>query len=163
MKSLEFIKAGLAEFFYPCIVSSLLELPSPSSLCSPYNRPMNPRDKVLRQGIWLHSESWFEAGGDGVLSWKQLEIHSPWTKTPRIAGQLREEAGPCTDLRFFVPEVRRLPLPHMCKKGSLEAKGESCQGMLYPDAFSVGSIYACAHMERSLDTPSMECEPGKSK
>ena len=24
-------------------------LPSPSSLCSPHHRPMNPRDEVLRQ------------------------------------------------------------------------------------------------------------------
>ena len=31
---------------------------SPSSLCSPHDRPMNLRDKVLRQGIWLYSESW---------------------------------------------------------------------------------------------------------
>ena len=31
---------------------------SPSSLCSPHDRPMNLRDKVLRQGIWLFSESW---------------------------------------------------------------------------------------------------------
>ena len=37
----------------------------------------------------------------------------------------------------------------MCRKCSLEAKGESCQGMFYPDAFSVGSIlakrYVCTH------------------
>ena len=50
----------------------------------------------------------------------------------RIAGQLREEAGPCTDHIFLVPKVRGPPFPHMHRKGSLEAKEESCQGMFYP-------------------------------
>ena len=31
---------------------------SPGSLCSLHDRPMNLRDKVLKQGIWLYSESW---------------------------------------------------------------------------------------------------------
>ena len=30
---------------------------SPSSLCSPYDRPVNPRDEVLRQAIRLCSEN----------------------------------------------------------------------------------------------------------
>ena len=30
---------------------------SPSSLCSPYDRPVNPRDEVLRQGKRLYLES----------------------------------------------------------------------------------------------------------
>ena len=32
-------------------------LVSPSLLCLPYDRPMNPRDKVLRQGKQLYLES----------------------------------------------------------------------------------------------------------
>ena len=31
---------------------------SPSSLCSPQERPINARDEVLRGGIWVYSESW---------------------------------------------------------------------------------------------------------
>ena len=64
------------------------------------------------------------------------------THTHKIAGQLREEAGPCTDHIFLVPKVRRHPRAYMGRKCSLEAKGESCQGMFYPDTFSVGSILA---------------------
>ena len=30
---------------------------SPSSLCSPYDRPVNPRDKLLSQGRRLYLES----------------------------------------------------------------------------------------------------------
>ena len=30
---------------------------TPSSLCLPYDRPMNPRDEVLRQGKRLYLES----------------------------------------------------------------------------------------------------------
>ena len=44
----------------------------------------------------------------------------------------REEAGACTDHIFLVSKVRKPPWPHMHRGGSLEAKGESCQGMLYP-------------------------------
>ena len=31
---------------------------------------------------------------------------------------------------------------HMCRKGSLEVEGQSCQGMFYPQAFAVESIMA---------------------
>ena len=31
---------------------------SPNSLCSPHERPVNPRDEVLRQGVRLYLESW---------------------------------------------------------------------------------------------------------
>ena len=36
----------------------VLVLLSPSSPFSPHDRPVNPRDEVLRQGIQLYSESW---------------------------------------------------------------------------------------------------------
>jgi len=46
-------------------------------------------------------------------------------------------------------KVKRPPQPHRCRKGALEAKGESYQGMFYSDAFSVGSVLAkrcvCTH------------------
>ena len=44
----------------------------------------------------------------------------------------REEAGTCIDHIFLVSKVRRPPRPHLHREGSLEAKGESCQGMFYP-------------------------------
>ena len=50
----------------------------------------------------------------------------------RAAGQSREEAGPCPDHISLIPEVRGPPQSHMRRKGSLEVKGELCQGMLYP-------------------------------
>ena len=56
------------------------------------------------------------------------------------AGQLREDAGPCPEHIFL--KVRRPPRPYMCRKGSLEAQGELCQGLFYPDSFSVKSILA---------------------
>ena len=43
------------------------------------------------------------------------------------------------------------------QKGSLEVKGEWCQGMLYPQAFAVES------MGGSWDAQNMDCEPGKSE
>ena len=58
----------------------------------------------------LESTPGVEAGGRWAASppprMKQLEIHSLVTKTPRIVGQLRKEAGPCTDHIFLTPEVR---------------------------------------------------------
>ena len=65
----------------------------------------------------------------------------------RTAGQLREAAGPCSDHIFL--EVRRLPWPYMSNKGSLEARGEFCQGMFYPDTLLVESILAkrCVHTQ----------------
>ena len=47
----------------------------------------------------------------------------------RIAGQLKEEAGACTDHIFLVPEVSRPPQPHMHIKAPWRSKGELCQGM----------------------------------
>ena len=44
----------------------------------------------------------------------------------RIAGQLREAAGPCTGHIFLVSKVRRPSRPHMGRTGSLEAKRVSC-------------------------------------
>ena len=40
----------------------------------------------------------------------------------RIAGQIREETGPCPDHIFLILEVRRPPQPYMHRKGSLEVK-----------------------------------------
>ena len=60
----------------------------------------------------------------------------------RIAGQLRDEGGPCTDHIFLIPKVRRPPQPHTHKKCSLEAKGELCQVMFHPYAFVRDSILA---------------------
>ena len=73
----------------------------------------------------------------------------------RTAGQLREGAGPCSDHMFLGPEVRRPPRPHRHRKGSLETKGESCQGMFYPDTFAAGSVLA----KRCMGTPmrSLRC------
>ena len=49
----------------------------------------------------------------------------------RIAEQLREVAGPCTDHIFLVSKVRRPSRPDVGRTGSLEAQRESCQGMFY--------------------------------
>ena len=57
----------------------------------------------------------------------------------RIAGQLKEESGPCQDHIFLVLSQETLQ-PHRHRKDSLETKGEPCQGMFYPDTFSVKSI-----------------------
>ena len=40
----------------------------------------------------------------------------------------------------------------MCRKGSLEAEGQSCQGMFYPQAFAVESIVAEMY-EHTWDEP----------
>ena len=47
----------------------------------------------------------------------------------RIAGQLRQEAGPCPDHIYLILEVRRPPQPHMHIKAPWRSKGELCQGM----------------------------------
>ena len=73
--------------------------------------------------------------GKAIGDWFSIARHS---KT--IAGQLREEAGPCKDHVFLIPKVRRPPWPHMHRRSSLEANGKSCQGMFYLDAFLVRSI-----------------------
>ena len=58
----------------------------------------------------------------------------------RIAGQLREEAGRCPDHVFLILKVRRAPQAHTRTKAPWRAKGEQCQGMLYPHAFAVEPI-----------------------
>ena len=63
----------------------------------------------------------------------------------RIAGHLREKAGPSPDHIFLILKVRRPPWPHMRRK-ALEAKGQFCQGVLYPETFLVESMTEmCVH------------------
>ena len=64
-----------------------------------------------------------------------------WNSKTRIAGQLREEARP-------ILQAKRPPWPHIRKKGSLESIAEFCQGIFYPDAFSVGSILTDMRVHR---------------
>lgn len=47
----------------------------------------------------------------------------------RIAGQLREEARPCSDHVFLVPGVQETLLTTLAEKGSLEVKGGIMSGM----------------------------------
>ena len=67
----------------------------------------------------------------------------------RIAGQLREESGPCPDDIFLSQETS---LTIHVQKGSLEAKGgyvKGCSPPICPYVFVVGSILAkrcmCTH------------------
>ena len=61
---------------------------SPSSLCSPHNSPVKPRDEVLKQGIQLYSEgSLTEKLADWslrviILSWSGCQILT-FTKSGR--------------------------------------------------------------------------------
>ena len=73
--------------------------------------------------------------------------------------------GPAQDHVFLIMEVRRPPLTTYMHKGSLEAKGELCQGIFYPDTFSVKFMLRdpCSHMWGSWDIWNMDCEPGKLK
>ena len=41
-----------------CVCVWICVLLSPSSLCSPHDRGINPRDMVFRQEIQFHLESW---------------------------------------------------------------------------------------------------------
>ena len=41
----------------------------------------------------------------------------------RIAGQLKEGAGPCPDHIFLILKVRRPPRPHMCRKDPWRSSG----------------------------------------
>ena len=41
----------------------------------------------------------------------------------RIAGPLWEEAGPCSDYTFFLPEVRTPPPPYMHREAFWRSKG----------------------------------------
>ena len=66
----------------------------------------------------------------------------------RIAGQLR--GGGWALLRPHISRSQETSLTIHAQKGSLEAKGEFCQGMFYPDTFWVESILAkrCVHTHR---------------
>ena len=81
---------------------------------------------------------------------KQLEIHSLLMETPRQE-QREIKGGSWTLQRTHISHsrVRRPSQPQMCRKGSLETKLESSQGMFYPEVFSVGSILAkiCMHTQ----------------
>lgn len=84
----------------------------------------------------------FQGGGWAPSRVAQLEIHPLWTETQRQekAGQFREKAGPCPQ-HISHSQSQETSQPDMSRKGSLEAKQESCQGMFYPDAF-FGKILA---------------------
>ena len=71
---------------------------------------------------------------------KQLEVHPLLIKTPkmRTARRLTEEAGPCPDLILLIHEVR-LPRTTHAQKAPYKPRGLQCQGMLYLNAFAVGS------------------------
>ena len=90
-----------------------------------------------------------------------------WNSKMRLAGQLRQEAGPWPDPIPLIPEVKRPPWQHMHIKGSLEATGELCsRDVPYSYAFIVIPTLvndACIHMGRFWDISNMDCEPGKSK
>ena len=128
------------------------------------------------QGIWLRgmkllsfpqSWSWHwgssQMGPQGKAMGDSFSVDQN-TKT-KIAGWLGGKVGPCTDHIFLIPKVRRPPQPHTHKKCSLEAKGELCQGVFYPDTFSVKFMLRdpCSHMWGSWDIRNMDCEPGKLK
>ena len=50
----------------------------------------------------------------------------------RRAGQLREEAVPCPDHVFLIPEVRRSPQPHVCRKAPRRSKGVTATNAKLP-------------------------------
>ena len=52
----------------------------------------------------------------------------------RIAGQLREEAGPCTDHIFLIPKVKRPPQTHMAQKRLLRSQ----RGVMSRDVLPIG-------------------------
>ena len=98
-----------------------------------------------------------------------------WNSKRRLAGQLREEAGPCPDHTLFIPEVRRPPWPHTRRKAPWRSKGNDAKPTLslaqstyfsflksgdLPDHTCAGRLLegqrgVCTHMEGSWDTPSM--------
>ena len=69
---------------------------------------LEPRPAAL--GAWSLSH-WTEAGDTGVTPSKAIGDSFPegQNSKTRIAGQLREEAGPSSDHIFLIPEVRRPP------------------------------------------------------
>ena len=82
----------------------------------------------------------------------------------RIAGQLRP-GGLISP--YFLLSSQETALTAHAQKGSLEAKGEQCQGMFYPDAFSVKSILAKRCMQHTWESPETHQfdtpEPDKAK
>ena len=50
-----------------------------------------------------------------------------WNSKTKIAGQLREMAGPCPDHRFLIIGVRRPPWPHMYRKTPWRSKGSDAK------------------------------------
>lgn len=90
-----------------------------------------------------------------------------WTETPRqdIPDQITggwNLLRPCITCSWSQGTSR----PHMCRR-ILEAKGKLCQGMFYPDDFSVKSILGkrcmCIHGRGSWDMQIWTVNPGKSK
>ena len=61
----------------------------------------------------------------------------------RIAGQLREEAGPSSDHIFLIPEVWRPPWPLVRRKAPWRSKGEQPLRMLWKESVSRSVISDC--------------------
>ena len=94
-----------------------------------------------------------EADGNTPLKGKAIgnSFCIDWNSKP-IAGQLNEEAEPWPDHTFLILDIRRSPWAHMHRKGPLEAKGELCQGIFYPDPFLLKYILAkrCVHAHEKI-------------
>ena len=75
----------------------------------------------------------------GKAIWDSFPVD--WNSKLRIAGQLKEEAGPHPDHIFFILEKDDL-LDYTCAERLLGGQRGVCQGMFYPDAFLVKSILA---------------------
>ena len=127
--------------------------------------PWNICDLALFKSLWFHpggmcglstllisSQLYFktpwhklrqEADGNTPLKGKAIGISFPidWNSKP-ISGQLNEEARPWPDHIFLVLDIRRPLWAHIHSKGPLEAKGELCQGVFYPDPFLLKYILA---------------------
>ena len=86
-------------------------------------------------------QKWKRERESGICTWgrrqmppphrvKRLQIHETSRQYRTIKGGDWALPRP-----HILPEVRRLLWPHITRKGSLQAKGELCQGMSYPDVF----------------------------
>ena len=67
-----------------------------------------------------------EAGGRSSLHRSKAigdSFSTDRSSKTRIAGHLREEAGPFSDHIFLIPEVRRPPGPHLHRKDHWRPKG----------------------------------------
>ena len=110
---------------------STQKLPSLTSLCLPYKRPVNPRDEMLRQGwqrngrlmsqnkhlvgVWHPDFYGSEMGwaGEGVCVRKQVKRHLIFQVSPRMASlrqgnMLISSSLQSTDCQF--PEQRKFSL-----------------------------------------------------